>query len=175
VVVVCHGGVIGAVLGGLLGFRAARRFPLARLSNTSLTELCFDGEGLTFRVFNDTRHLAHTTPWPEFADAVAQVALTCGREQVPGQLAAHYDLDAKLPGVPPDSDLAACVASLQARHPDARVSLGAERGAGWDYLQGLLWPDGTAPARLDPSLPLCGHVGLVHGRTTVLDFGVYTP
>jgi hypothetical protein len=161
-------------LGGLLGFRAARRFPLARLSNTSLTELAFGPEGLVFRVFNDTHHLAHTPAWPEFADAVALVALTSGEHEVPGLLSARYAVDELLPGLAPDTALEDRVATLQALHPGTRVALGAQREAGWAYLGALLWPEGTAaPAELDASRPLRGHVGFVHGRRTVLDFGLF--
>ena len=43
VLIVCHGGVIGAALSVLLGLRGGRRFPLARVSNTSISEVLLGG------------------------------------------------------------------------------------------------------------------------------------
>ena len=67
--VVCHGGVIGTALSGLLGLRALRRFPLARVSNTGISEVILQpqAEGARraeLRVFNDARHMTGLNPWP---------------------------------------------------------------------------------------------------------------
>jgi probable phosphoglycerate mutase len=173
--VVCHGGVIGAVLGKLCGFRQERRYPLARPSNTSLTDIVFSEDSAVLRVFNDTRHLSHTESWPDAADASALVALYCEEgATLPGAPCTHYATASDFPEHGADPSVAQCVGVLQGRHPAGRVALRAPRAAGWSFLTHTLWPSGTPEGRgIDPSRRLHGHVGRVHDRLTVLDFGAY--
>jgi broad specificity phosphatase PhoE len=173
--VVCHGGVIGAVLGRMCGFRQERRFPLARPSNTSLTDIAFDEDSAVLQVFNDTRHLASAERWPDVADASALVALYCEEgTRLPGAPCAHYATGADFPEHGSDPSVEHCVNVLQDRHPDERVALQAPRHAGWGYLTRTLWPHGAPAGRgLDASRHLHGHVGRVQGRLTVLDFGAF--
>jgi len=60
--VVCHGGVIEAVLGLVLELREPHRF-VARVTNTSLTTVVADGDRMQLVRFNDAAHLGPVSGW----------------------------------------------------------------------------------------------------------------
>jgi hypothetical protein len=61
--VVCHGGVIGAALSGLFGLRDGSRWPFAPVTNTSITEVQWTPDSSLLKVFNDDLHnLSHSEP-----------------------------------------------------------------------------------------------------------------
>lgn len=55
VLVMAHGGVIHAALAGGLGLRGDRRWPVARIRNTAITEV-IAGDSFHLQVLNDARH-----------------------------------------------------------------------------------------------------------------------
>lgn len=63
--VVTHGGVIHGLLSGLLGLRDMRPRPIGRVANTAVSTLRLDGDTVELVRFNDTGHLAPTTPWAD--------------------------------------------------------------------------------------------------------------
>lgn len=71
VAVVAHGGVIHAVLAGVIGLRGVRPWPIERTHNTALTRIVFDDESARVDVYNDATHVPsrlHSDPTgPMFA------------------------------------------------------------------------------------------------------------
>jgi len=57
VLIVCHGGFIGAALAGALGLRQRQRWPFTRVGNTSITEIGWSADSKELRVFNDDLHV----------------------------------------------------------------------------------------------------------------------
>lgn len=175
--VVCHGGVIGALVAGVLGLRESRALPIGRVFNTSITELSFDDAGrASLRVFNDALHLAALSLFPPHpSEATGAVALVCDAAPAPafGAFAAHFDY-AREPGLGDDAGLGAIVGALLARHPGARVSLQAPAAQVHDWVRGTLFGDRPAAAEVVP--PVRGAVSHVHARddgtVALLDYGV---
>jgi probable phosphoglycerate mutase len=176
--VVCHGGVIGAVVSGLLGLRGSRRFPLSRVGNTAISELAWTEDGAQLHVYNDGRHLSALGAWPAVeargqgleASAGCVALVNGGRPaECYGAFEAHYDahealqaLSAQPPepslapgaepaahgGRAPEGRLRQLVRLLSERHADRRVSVAAP--AAWIHAWAacVLWP------RPQPALPL---------------------
>jgi broad specificity phosphatase PhoE len=193
--VVCHGGVIATYLSGLLGLRGARDWSLARVANTSLTELSFGPGGTLLHVFNDTLHLAGLGSWPPYTDAAASVCLVCGAlpQTALGPFAAHYDAAPELMalGPAPDSQayatlLADTLHQLHARHPEQRVALAAHGPSIHALAEATLLPGvaGTRGARgtdgltgrgaalAPPPVGSVSHVGRWGERLLLLDYAV---
>lgn len=61
--VVTHGGVIHGLMSGLLGLRDTRPRPIGRISNTALTTVRVDPEGVTVVRYNDSGHLGPLGQW----------------------------------------------------------------------------------------------------------------
>jgi broad specificity phosphatase PhoE len=159
VLIVCHGGVIGTALSGLLGLRGSRRFPLARVSNTSISEVLLGGEredDVVLRVFNDGRHVSAVAPWPAFEVKAGCVALFCAASQHAetdagppagyGSFGAHYDTRHSLlevapeaPGEAPAGRLRQVMKTLLHRHPEQRVSVAAPAATIRSWAASALW------------------------------------
>lgn len=179
--VVCHGGVIGALVSGVLGLRGTRELPIGRALNTSITELRYDPDGsATVQVFNDSLHLAKLSLFPHPVEMASALALVCGGEPhaTYGAFAAHYDFDQHGRELVPDSvaelRFPALLASVRARHPECRVSLAASAERIHEWTTGALWRDSRA-ARPRLSVPRSGalcHVGSLADRLVLLDYGV---
>ena len=56
-IVFTHGGIIAAILAGLLGVRDAFPWPLGRMRNTGRTTVRFDGDRVELLAHNDDHHL----------------------------------------------------------------------------------------------------------------------
>lgn len=166
--VVCHGGVIASLLSGLLGLRASRNWSLARVANTSLTELSFSSEGGLLHVFNDTMHLAPLGSWPVHAEPAGSVCLVC--EGLPeaafGSFVAHYDAAPELSALGPAPDaqayatlLSSTLSELHLRHPDQRVSLAAHRASIHAWAEDVLFrrASADAPARTTGAVAAAAH------------------
>jgi broad specificity phosphatase PhoE len=196
--IVCHGGVIATLLAGLLGLRAARSWTLARVANTSITELSLSARGARLHVFNDTLHLAQLGGWPAYPDLSGSVCLVC--EALPetsfGAFAAHYDAAAQLSALGPAADarahaalLTTTLGELHARHPGERVALAAHGAAIHAWAEHTLFRHGSAgpsqPAAFAPvrvgveagalAPPMRGaisHVGRLGDRPLLLDYAL---
>ncbi|MFT3921219.1 MAG: histidine phosphatase family protein [Myxococcales bacterium] len=183
--VVCHGGVIGAALSGLLGLRGGRRFPLASASNTSISEVVLSGERrdqVLLRVFNDARHIAELTRWPTFEIKHGCMALVCDGPPASafGRFEAHYDAHGSLLELSPDEQrevpalrLRSVMSALGQRHPEQRVSVSAPADVIHSWASSALWPEPPSSVRLDPprSGQLC-HVGSWGEGPVLQDYGV---
>jgi broad specificity phosphatase PhoE len=186
--VVCHGGVIATLLGGVLGLRKTRSWSLARVGNTSVTTLSFcaarAGGELAGRleVFNDTLHLLSLGSWPLHVDARALVGLICAPLDGDrfGSFEAHYDAGEAL-AAPHDEAvrearvraLSERLAELQQSHPEQRVALAACAASIHAWAERALWHGSVLSGALAP--PRAGsisHVGQVADRTLLLDYGV---
>jgi broad specificity phosphatase PhoE len=152
--IVCHGGVIATLLAGLLGLRASRSWALARVANTSITELSLSQRGALLHVFNDTLHLAGLGSWPAHSDISGSVGLVCETLPEPscGAFAAHYDAAEQLSALGPAADteahaalLATRLSELSARHPGQRVSLAAHGSAIHAWAEQTLFRRARAP------------------------------
>lgn len=185
VLVVCHGGVIGTALSGYLGLRGGRRFPLARVSNTSISEVLLGGENesdVVLRVFNDARHVAGVARWPSFELKTGCMALVS--EATPdtayGPFGAHYDAQQSLlelapesPGQHPEGRLRDVLSALRTRHPEQRVSVSAPASLIHAWAASALWSVGTQAAGLE--LPQAGslcHLGTWGDSPVLHDYGV---
>jgi glucosyl-3-phosphoglycerate phosphatase len=187
--VVCHGGVIATLLGGVLGLRKTRSWAFARVGNTSLTTLSFAGaqapdEELAGRleVFNDTLHLLPLGGWPLHVDARGLVGLICAPLDGAGfgSFDAHYDAG-DAPAASEDEAarearvqaLSARLAQLQRSHPEQRVALAAAAGSIHAWAERTLLQQPVFAGALAPPRPgSISHVGLVGDRTLLLDYGV---
>ena len=183
--VVCHGGVIGAALSGLLGLRGGRRFPLASASNTSISEVVLGGEQedqVLLRVFNDARHIAQLTRWPTFEIKHGCMALVSGGPPPPafGAFDAHYDAQGSLLELAPEehgSDepgrLLRVMSALRLRHPERRVSVAAPAELVCAWASSALWQAQPSAVRLALPRPgaLC-HVGSWGEGPVLHDYGV---
>jgi broad specificity phosphatase PhoE len=178
--VVCHGGVIATVLGGVLGLRKTRSWSLARVANTSVTALSFVSGGCRLNVFNDTLHLLPLGGWPVHADARGVIGLIC--ETLDGHgfgaFEAHYEA-AELPGAAdaPREALAQALterlSELQQLHPDQRIALAARASSIHAWAQEAVWRGpALAGAIAPPRAGSISHVGLVDERVLLLDYGV---
>ncbi len=189
VLVVCHGGVIGTAISGLLGLRGRRRFPLARVSNTAISELevsSADGcvQHARLRVFNDARHVAAVSPWPSIEPNLGCLALICdARPDVGyGDFEAHYEAEPTLQqldggaslGGPIEARFSELVSALSARHPERRVSLAASSALVRAWAESTIWPERSEQAQLgQPRVGDLSHVGAGHeGGLMLLDYGV---
>jgi broad specificity phosphatase PhoE len=176
--VVCHGGVIGALVSGALGLRGTRMLPISRVLNTAISELAFDEQGhATVHVFNDCMHLAALSLFPHPVEMRDSIALLSGQAPHPafGMFAAHYDfelgLDAVLGSALPSS-LVDVLRGLRTRHPEHRIALSASalRVHGWAH---ELLGDRTGQGKLvePPPGALC-HVSIGADRVALIDYGV---
>ncbi|MDB4975680.1 MAG: phosphoglycerate mutase [Myxococcaceae bacterium] len=188
--VVCHGGVIGALVSGALGLRGVRNLPIARVLNTSITELSYDDAGrATVHVFNDSLHLGPLELFPHPTELSHALALICDAAPDPafGAFAAHYDYELGRPdflareGV---AELGPLLAELQKRHPAQRVALSASsaRILGWagetvfGALSSASGSDAQARATsgrfMAPRAGALCHVGEQAGQLALLDYGI---
>ena len=190
--VVCHGGVIGALVSGALGLRGVRELPIARVLNTSITELSYDVDGLvTLKVFNDSLHLGPLALFPHPTEMSAALALVCAAapDEAFGPFAAHYDCQRGLGDLlgRPDGSFSArepegalrparvtdLLASMRARHPERRVSLStsASRIHGW--AGEAVWPAGAPSGRLRaPAAGAVCHISVATAHPVLIDYGV---
>ncbi len=185
--VVCHGGVIGTAISGLLGLRGGRRFPLSRVSNTAISEIALslrDARNATLRVFNDARHVAQVSPWPVIEPQGGCLALVCDARphDAYGEFEAHYEAQQTLAQLTPqaaeqpiEARLSELVNALRTRHPERRVSLAASSDLVKAWAEHTIWAGrGAEAAQL--ALPRVGdlsHVGLSpNGGLVLLDYGV---
>jgi broad specificity phosphatase PhoE len=173
---VCHGGVIGAVVSAALGLRGVRELPLARVLNTAISELSFDADDhARVHVYNDSLHLAELALFPHPVEMRAAVGLVVGPADPSfGSFAAHYDFERGLDAsirtwseheTPKFLDVAHAVRS---RHAEHRVALSASRERVQGWVHELI-------ARQDKlALPndgaLC-HV-VVNERVALVDYGI---
>jgi probable phosphoglycerate mutase len=180
--VVCHGGVIGTALAGLLGLRGTGRWPLSRATNTGISEVSLSDEGATLRVFNDARHIARVSPWPVLEAGASCIGLVSESAPHPafGEFAAHYDVQQHAASLPvPEKHqsvverFVSWVQHLGARHPERRVALSAPAALIHEGARGALLAGTRAKAELAPPAPgsVC-HMGAVGGRLVLLDYGV---
>lgn len=171
--VVCHGGVIGSLVSGALGLRGARDLPLARVYNTSVTQLSFDGSGRpSLRVFNDSLHLAQLALFPHPVEMAQSLALVCdgAPHAAFGSFAAHYDAQAE---ALLELRCAPLLEHMRSRHPDARVSLAAKAASIQGWISDALWRTADGEQRVHPPREgaLC-HVASFEGRPMLIDYGV---
>jgi hypothetical protein len=181
--VVCHGGVIGAVLSGALGLRKARVWRTARAANTSITELSYTREGALLHVFNDTLHLLPLGGFPAHGELKGSVALLC---EVPaelcslaemrasthsfGEFAARYERDA-LREI--GEDLPARLSELARRHPEQRVALDARAEQIHAWAETVMIGDVAGAGRLvAPRAGSVCHAGSQGEQTLLLDYGL---
>lgn len=142
-VVFCHGGVIMALVSALFDLSARQPRPISALTNTSVTDLCFDDAGVSLLRFNDTHHLSAREP--RARNGVLVVRLDA--QAAPGER-----VIATWPPPPDDPTPAVFVASA------------AERRA---IIEAILQPpDG---ARLGP-LDGPAHVRVLSGAATLVDY-----
>ncbi len=183
--VICHGGVIGALVAGVLGLRGARDLPLASLRNASMTELVYARDGrASLCVFNDALHLAAVSASPQSDVAPSALGLVC--ETAPhgcfGAYRAHYDLAAStdlLAGTSVEAlSLAALWGHVQQRHPVSRVALSARAERILAWVGDALWratpvsSDPRVAALTSPASGVVCHLSAFEGRLTLLDYGV---
>jgi broad specificity phosphatase PhoE len=178
--VVCHGGVIGALISGALGLRGTRELPIARAFNTSISQLSFDADGhATVQVFNDSLHLAALDLFPHPVETAQSLALVC--QAAPhasfGVFAAHYDFDRhahELALLPPAGlSFRALLERMRTRHPSARVALSAAAANIHAWAGETLFREPELHSRIavPQSGTLC-HVALVGARPMLVDYGV---
>lgn len=186
VLIVCHGGVIGTALSGYLGLRGGRRFPLARVSNTSISEVVLGGgreSDVLLRVFNDARHMAGIAPWPAFELKTGCLALVSdvAPDLAYGSFGAHYDThDGLLEAAAenpaqhhPEGRLREVMSALRSRHPEQRVSLSAPASLVRAWAASALWPE--RPHGVELELPQAGslcHLGSFGDAPVLHDYGV---
>lgn len=178
--VVCHGGVIATALAGALGLRDAGRWSLARVANTSITELSFATSGNMLHVFNDTLHLLPLGNWPPHADVQGVVGLVCDtlEEGAVGEFAAHYDAADQLAALGEEAAAEAWAAllsdklvELQELHPEHRVSLAAHGLSIHAWAEDSLWRGLLRQGALAaPPAGSISHVGKVGERLVLLDY-----
>jgi glucosyl-3-phosphoglycerate phosphatase len=171
--VVCHGGVIGALVSGALGLRGVRDLPIARAFNTSVTQLSYDGsERPTLRIFNDSLHLAPLALFPHPVEMARSLALVCNGapHAAFGSFAAHYDAhtEALL-----ELRCASLLDHMRSLHPEARVSLAATAPSIQGWIADALWREAQGQQSLHPPSDgaLC-HVAAFQGRPMLVDYGV---
>lgn len=179
--VVCHGGVIGAVVSGALGLRGVRSLPIARVLNTAITELSWDASGhVTVNVFNDSLHLAELSLFPHPTEMSGALALVCGGAPDPafGSFDAHYDFELGLSellagAAGAGATFAAVHAGVRARHPEHRVALSASAARILGWAGETVWNERVPVGRLREPRPgaLC-HVSACEGRVALVDYGV---
>jgi len=178
--VVCHGGVIGALVSGALALRGVRELPIGRPFNTSITELSFASDGsTTLHVFNDSLHLLACMQFPLPVELLHALGLVCGGVPHPsyGAFAAHYDAELHREELAlqsrPELRFATLFERVRLRHPESRVALSAaaERIHAWTHE--TLWRELPELPRLAPPRPgsLC-HVGRYGERIVLLDYGI---
>lgn len=179
--VVCHGGVIGALVSGALGLRAVRNLPIARVLNTAVSELSYDATGQpTLHVFNDSLHLSELSLFPHPTEMNHAVALICDGAPHPrfGLFDAHYDFELGLSellrgAADGAASFASVVAGVQARHPERRVALSAtaSRIHGWagETVWNELVPGGQLGA---PRAGALCHVSARDGQLSLVDYGI---
>jgi broad specificity phosphatase PhoE len=175
--VVCHGGVIGALVSGALGLRGQRELPIARVLNTSITELSYDEAGhTTLAVFNDSLHLAGLELFPHPTEMRSALALICRSAPHPafGAFAAHYDYEAGVGDLHrTDASFADLLSGVGTRHPECRIALSAsaERIQGWagETVWRALAPTCALSTPREGSL--C-HVSASDGRIALVDYGI---
>ena len=179
--VVCHGGVIGSLVSGALGLRGVRDLTIARVLNTSITELSFDADGqVTLQVFNDSLHLAPFALFPHPTEMSAALALVCEGAPDPafGPFAAHYDCQRGWGDLSAQSDLPPArfrdlLASVRARHPERRVALSASASRIQGWVGEAVWPAQPPGGRLRaPKLGAVCHVSVGAGHAVLIDYGV---
>jgi glucosyl-3-phosphoglycerate phosphatase len=180
--VVCHGGVIGALVSGALGLRGVRNLPIARVFNTSVTELSYDPDGrATLHVFNDSLHLSSLSLFPHPTEMNQAVALVC--EGVPdprfGSFGAHYDFEQALASSSSSSlgdassRFLGVVERLCALHPEQRVALSASAGRIHGWAGEAVWSELSPTGRLrEPSPGALCHVVARDGLIALVDYGV---
>ncbi len=189
--VVCHGGVIGTLIAGLLGLRGKSRWPLGRASNTSVSEVLLDGDHSELGVYNDASHLWPAMAWPHRDEDAACVALVADADPdvAQGEFAARYDArKAPSTGHPALFRLAemsattthpaqlsglvsAALAELHAEHAGHRVAVAMHSELIRTFVEDALWFDGSRQGRL--RVPVAGsvsHVMLTAGRPALLDY-----
>jgi broad specificity phosphatase PhoE len=195
VLIVCHGGVISTLLAGQLGLRKRGRWPFARVSNTSITELELNRERVALRVYNDTAHLSDMSRWPLTEDVTGCVALVADDAAVGlGEFSERYD--ARESGGHAHASLSrlsqavlgpagavsgreaaelvgATVLELAEAHAEERVALALTAPFIHAFATDALWLDGSSGVELSPPSPsaLC-HVAPFNGRPLVLDYAV---
>jgi broad specificity phosphatase PhoE len=179
--VVCHGGVIGALVAGALGLRGVRSLPIGRVLNTAVSELSYDAAGrATLHVFNDSLHLAELSLFPHPTEMNHALALVCDGVPHPsfGLFDAHYDfergLDELLRGASDGTaSFASVIAGVQARHPERRVALSATSSRIHSWAGEAVWnqlvPEGALGAPRPGSL--C-HVTARDGQLALVDYGI---
>jgi broad specificity phosphatase PhoE len=181
--VVCHGGVIGAAVAGALGMREARELPIARVFNTSITELAYDAEGrASLHVYNDSLHLGGLSLYPHPVEMRTAFGLVAGApDPAFGSFAAHYDyergLDPALVAWADDTtpSFLAIAGALRARHGDAGSGASTQRIAlSASPARVHAWAHELLGAEQKLALPRAGalsHV-VVGERIALVDYGV---
>ncbi|HEY6878955.1 MAG TPA: histidine phosphatase family protein [Polyangiales bacterium] len=174
--VVCHGGVIGAVISGVLGLRGVREVPIARVLNTAVSEVSYETDGTpTVHVYNDSLHLSGLSLFPHPTEMRDAIGLVAGLPDPSfGIFAAHYDYELGLgPGICTWSDeetprFLDIAGAVRKRHAEHRVALSArgERVRGW--VDELL---GTRDKLALPRMGALCHV-VVGERVALVDYGV---
>lgn len=183
VLLVCHGGVIASLLGGVLGLKRGRGWSISRVANTAITELSFSASsGALLHVFNDTMHLSTLSAWPPHTDVKGSIGLVC--EGLPAPLhegfAAHYDEQARLQAIASAErdkawaeHLGTRLLDLSAQHPEERVALAAQAGSIRAWAQHALIEGGSTGAGLaEPRAGTLSHVGKLGDRLILLDYGM---
>ncbi|MDB4985995.1 MAG: phosphoglycerate mutase [Myxococcaceae bacterium] len=180
--VVCHGGVIGALVSGALGLRGQRELPIARVLNTSITELTYDPDGrAALRVFNDSLHLAELGLFPHPTEMNNALALVCEGAPHPGfgSFAAHYDYELGIGSLIAsaaeggNASFAEVLEGIRARHPERRVALSASAARIHAWTHETLWRGRASEGRLlEPQAGSLCHVSSSAGRVALVDYGV---
>ena len=187
--IVCHGGVIGTLIAGLLGLRGKSRWPLGRASNTSLSQVVVDGDHAELCVYNDASHLWPSSSWPHREEDAACVALVADAdaEAAQGQFAARYEGRASGAARHPAFERLAArnaldvsrqlelaglaLSELRAQHVGQRVAVALEGALIRALVEDTLWLDGDRQGALrPPPLGSISHVALTDGRPALLDY-----
>jgi broad specificity phosphatase PhoE len=174
--VVCHGGVIGAAVSGALGLRERRELPIARVFNTSITELAYDDAGrASMHVYNDSLHLSALSLFPHPVEMKAALGLVAGApDPAFGSFAAHYDYELGLdPGITTWMDdetpsFLEVAGAVRMRHAEHRIALSASPARVQAWAHELL---GASDKLALPRAGALCHV-VLDDRVALVDYGV---
>jgi len=188
--IVCHGGVIGTLIAGMLGLRGRARWPLGRASNTSVSEVLLDGDGGTLCAYNDASHLLPLSMWPQREEGAPCIALVSDADPdaAQGEIAERYDARSKRRGAVPALDalveadpaadaqqlselVSAAIFALHERHAEARVAVSLQGHQIRAFVEETLWLGGTRQGGLGvPPLGSISHVTVNDGKPALLDY-----
>lgn len=197
VLLVCHGGVVGALLAGALDLRRHGNWPFTRIRNTAVCELEFRDDGVVLEAFNDAAHLstlpevgyleqpdatvvslcaAHDDEVPEWASEWADHLPTGGADSAErAEVEQLRSLQAEGAGPVRRAEATeVLVRSMATQHPGARVGVTVTPSTLQAWVARTVWRNETPAGSV--SEPTAGSLcHAVHTGTTtlMLDFNVH--